>query len=530
MTDAKDGVRSAPTSMNLLSEPIIRLRRVDGKLLSCSLPQLLAHLMADEVESLAALRPHQKQALHCFLVQVGALALLAAGEHEPPADPERWAHLLRGLTPDYANDEPWCLVVEDLSKPAFMQPPLPEGTWAALREIERTPDSLDMLVTAKNHDLKAARVANAEPEHWFYSLVTLQTCEGFLGRGNYGISRMNGGFASRPFVGATPSGVGWGGHLRRDILRLLDTRAETLEAYPGFAVRGGIALVWLAPWDGDSSHSLNELDLFYIEICRRIRLRRENGDIVAARGASRVSRVQMPENTTGLTGDPWTPIDRTGPKPLTVDGSGFGYRRVAALLDESKFQRPPLQIIGDGEKSGAMELVFIATVRGQGETQGYHERRIPVPSAAVPFFLRKSSSPRLGELAKMRVEDVSMTANRALRPALFTLFQAAPDELDFKDPKAKTKAEPHIAAFERLVDARFFTFLFDELTAVPEETEVHRRQWVHFLRDCARDVLATAETGSPISHVRRYRARAAAESTLEGAMRRQFSNYFKEAA
>jgi CRISPR system Cascade subunit CasA len=45
----------------------------------------------------------------------------------------------------------------------------------------------------------------ATPEHWFYALLTLQTMQGFLGAGNYGISRMNGGFASRPSVGLAPS-------------------------------------------------------------------------------------------------------------------------------------------------------------------------------------------------------------------------------------------------------------------------------------------------------------------------------------
>ena len=120
--------------INLLgNHGVIEVQAASGTC-RCSLPDLYAMLMADEVDALPALRPHQKQAVHCFLAQTGAMAMLAAGESEPPGEPERWAELLRGLTPGFENDEPWCLVVDDLSKPAFMQPPVPEGRLGAAQE------------------------------------------------------------------------------------------------------------------------------------------------------------------------------------------------------------------------------------------------------------------------------------------------------------------------------------------------------------------------------------------------------------
>ena len=61
---------------------------------------------------------------------------------------------------------------------------------------ETTPDSIDMLATAKNHDLKASRVSAAESDAWLFALMTLQTCEGWGGATNYGISRMNSGSGS----------------------------------------------------------------------------------------------------------------------------------------------------------------------------------------------------------------------------------------------------------------------------------------------------------------------------------------------
>jgi CRISPR system Cascade subunit CasA len=480
------------------------------------------------------MRPHQKQAVHCFLVQVGALALSAAGEAELPTSANRWSALLRGLTPGFNHDEPWCLIVDDLSKPAFLQPPVPEGTINALPERETTPDGLDMLVTSKNHDLKAGRMTGATLERWVYALITLQTCEGFLGRGNYGISRMNGGFASRPFVGAAPVEGGWAAHIRRDIVQLLARRAEMVEANPAYAETGGLGLVWLSPWDGAHPLKPQQLDPYYVEICRRIRLQRDGAGVVARRGSSSAARIAFPDDLTGMTGDPWTPTDRSAarPKPLTLDATGFTYRRVVSLLDAAKFEAGTLQRIDTTEQVGPMQLVFVATVRGQGETQGYHERRIIVPPRAVPMFLRKASGDRLAPLAKQRVEDVAKVQNKALKPALLTLFQSAPDKLDFKDPKASAKADLFLTTFDHAVDEAFFAYLFTELEhdAHSPAATAARRTWVEFLRKTARDTLATAEAGSPLSHVRRYRARAAAERALEGAIRNLFKDIFDEAA
>ncbi len=86
-----------------------------------------------------------------------------------------------------------------------MQPQVPEGSLANFRNAAAEPDAIDVLITSRNHDLKAARCANSEPEHWLFALVSLQTMQGFPGAGKYGISRMNGGFASRPAVGLVTS-------------------------------------------------------------------------------------------------------------------------------------------------------------------------------------------------------------------------------------------------------------------------------------------------------------------------------------
>ena len=159
-----------------------------------SLPALLAAMARDEVRGLPGLRPHQREPWHAFAVQVGAMALIGAGAPSPPTEETEWRSLLLALTPGLPEGEAWSLVGDDWNRPALLQP-------AVVRDADRadykpgvaTPDALDMLVTSRNHDVKAARMARAADEDWFFALLTLQTTEGYLGAGNFGISRMNGG-------------------------------------------------------------------------------------------------------------------------------------------------------------------------------------------------------------------------------------------------------------------------------------------------------------------------------------------------
>ena len=108
---------------NLLTDPVIRFDKTGGKRAEASLAEVYAVLMADEVDAFPALRPHQRHAWHAFLSQLGAMSMHHAGMIEPPTGANQWTALLRGLTPDFPDDEPWHLAVDDITKPAFMQPP-----------------------------------------------------------------------------------------------------------------------------------------------------------------------------------------------------------------------------------------------------------------------------------------------------------------------------------------------------------------------------------------------------------------------
>ena len=215
---------------NILTESLFRMVKSGGSRVNAPLPEVYASLMADQVEAFPPLRPHQRHAWHAFLVQLGAMAMHRAGMIDPPVQSEEWLRIIRGLTSDeFPDDEPWQLVVDDITKPAFMQPPArSKDRESDFKSPVATPDELDMLVTSKNHDLKSAVALQSAVDDWLLALITLQTMEGFSGQGNYGISRMNGGMSSRPAF-SIASDRRPGIHMKRDIIVLLERRQSLIE-------------------------------------------------------------------------------------------------------------------------------------------------------------------------------------------------------------------------------------------------------------------------------------------------------------
>lgn len=498
--------------LNLLTEPLLRaVLRNQGSFV-LSLPEVYQALACDEVESFAALRPHQRHPWHALLCQLGALACLKAGLAEPPMAAPDWAAILRGLTPGFPGDEPWRLVSPS-DEPAFLQPVV--GPGVGFKPLA-TPDELDMLVTAKNHDLKGSRMAVAKPDDWLFALLALQTAEGFLGAGNFGASRMNGGFANRPGVGLAPPG-GIGNHVLRDIRRLIALEGECLDAHVEYDPDGP-ALIWLEPWDGAASRSRRGLHPYYVEICRRVRLTQSDGVLAARTGNSKAARIAMTKDEAGVTGDPWTPVasEEGKRKALTVDARGFSYRRLSDILFGRGFDPAPLQTFGPGESGEGWSLLCRAITRGQGKTEGYHERRVPIPAPIVRRF-KAGELAAIETLSKTRIAEAG-TVRTALRFALMVLFQNGPERSDFKpqDPSSARRAELFLGRFGRAVDADFFEGLFVEASKDAEDQrEAVRRAWLGELRGKALGILREARSGAPTSAVRRHRATVRAESAFD---------------
>ncbi|MEO5349245.1 MAG: type I-E CRISPR-associated protein Cse1/CasA [Magnetococcus sp. YQC-3] len=498
---------------NLMTEPMIRVGTTTGEVIKQTLPGVLAGLVRDEVVAFAALQPHQSHAWHAFLVQLSAIALHRSGQPAPPPEEAAWRELLRALTADWPEDEPWQLVVSDLTKPAFMQPPVPENTLAGFKNQFFQPDRIDVLVTAKNHDVKMARMGHAHPDHWLMALVSLQGMEGFLGAGNYGIARMNGGFASRPGVGIRP-GPAPGSHFRQDLALLQRYRRELLDNYPDFYKQSsGIALLWLLPWDGQTSLSLAELDPYFIEVCRRMRLLAEPGGITACGTTSKAARIQAKEFK-GVLGDPWTPL--RADTSLTITDKGFDYTLVVNLILGSEEYRPaPAQSHASNAHSGEMEFLARGLTRGQGQTGGYHERRVPIP-ARVGFVLgQPKARESLAHVARNRVEQCGVLASKVLKPALLAMIQEAPDKLNFKD----RRADPWLTRLDHKVDDLFFPSLWHSLELGAAEAEA---DWLRVVRDAAREILEAAKKSLIGGGARRYKTFAAADRLFYGSLCKQF--------
>lgn len=514
----------------LLDEPLIRARLVDGgQTVKYSLPGLLVALARDEVRDFPALRPHQRHPWHAFLVQLAAMALHQAKQDQPFATEQEWKSALQALTPEHPDGAAWCLIAPH-DKPAFMQAPVPGGDVSGWKNSLYAPDELDMLVTSKNHDLKAARMRHAEADDWVLALISLQTQEGFLGAGNYGISRMNGGFASRPALGAVPKGH-WGRRWQRDVTALLNHRDAIVEGM-GLQDENGNGLLWLTTWSGENSLAFSSLDPFYIEFCRRIRLIRPETavQIGAIATGSKAARVEAKERN-GITGDAWMPIDPAAGKALTIGADGFHYKIAAELLFGSKFRSPIAQEIIAADGTEGIAVVAQGVTRGQGKTEGYHERRIPI-SPKMRNMLRQNQTDQLSKIAGERVHAVGQICY-VLKTSIKTLFDnAKPRKKPSDIPESiEAKASKISKQFEQAEDTRFFVDLNAEIEAA--EPDQIRLQWLLAMVDRAEAILKNAFVAGPQSGEQRYRARSAALSRFHGSLRSDktlptLANYYRQ--
>lgn len=328
-----------------------------------TLPGLFAALTRNEIRGFPRLRAHQRAAWHMFRVQLAALALDRSGLSEPPREEAAWRDLLLTLTDGAA--EPWTLVEADRGRPAFLQPPDPGGLkW----ELVPTPDALDLLITSKNHDLKAAQAVRAMPRIGFMPSSRCRPPKATAGAANFGIARMNGGSSSRAMLGLAPAGAdgrpdpsSW---WRRDLDLILRNRNA-----PTVLTRGGPALLWTEPWPEGRQMPAAEMDPLAIEVCRRIRLTDRSGAIQAERAASKAARVEA-KAFAGVLDDPWAPVNTKDatPKTLTLgEGGRFHYSRLVELLSEGDWRAPLAARLDDNEVAGDMVIVAEALAPGEFE-------------------------------------------------------------------------------------------------------------------------------------------------------------------
>lgn len=498
---------------SLLDEPLIRARLVEGgQAVKFNLPGLFVALAHDQVRDFPALRPHQRHPWHAFLVQLAAIALQNARQVQPFATEQEWKDALLALTPEHENGAAWCLIAPH-DKPAFMQAPVPGGKVDGWTNDRPTPDSLDILVTSKNHDLKQARIKKPHPDDWIFALISLQTQAPYPGAGNFGVVRMNGGSSSRPGLGIEPSGDE-GRRWLRDVRIALEENGKILDM--GFKEKAGVALLWQVPWDGNGAYSFSELDPLFIEICRRVRLINSTCGIAAVRTTSKGPRISKEEarSRKGNTGDLWTPVHIREGKSLGVTAMGFDYKRMVDLAFGAEYNKPPAQNIQTEDGTAALALVARAIAGGQSTTDGYHERRIPI-SPKMRNMLQCKKTDQLAKIAGERVDAIGKIRS-VLWSALAALFDQGAAKDKFSD-SAKDKAAVFSKAFEQAEDALFFDELNAEIEAAePNQVRLH---WLLAMVDRAEAILKNAFVAGPQSSEQRYHARSSALSRFHGSLR-----------
>ena len=496
--------------MNLLTEPIFTLP--DGR--RASLPATLCAMAAGEVSTFPALRPHQRPAWHIFLVQLAALSLSRAGRTDVLSEESAWRSALRGLTEEYPDDEPWRLIVESRESPGFMQPPDPGG----LKWTKRpTPDALDMLITARNHDLKQSVALQADAEAWVYALVSLQTCEGYGGRGNQGIARMNGGSASRAMLGLVPANghdhsVHASHHWKRDVRVLLLDREGGKP--PALGTPRGDALLWAKPWPERRQLQLDALDPWFIEVCRRVRLVAGAGGMFAECANATEPRTNA-KAFHGNVGDPWTPVETSAGKSLTISRRGFGYKQICELLYSPKWQLPLLANPASDE-NGDMLLLAEAICRGNSKTEGFKSRTVPVPAKRLRMF----ASGEVGRLAEAQTKEVA-AFDKALRDGL-ALVAAGGDRAAIKKGHYGFTNDAR-ARFDRAADAIFFPSLWAR-TSATDDPHAEAEAKLAFLAELQKEsdkVFAESLPQMPCRAIHRRRAEARARRRYEAILRHE---------
>ena len=494
-----------------------------------SLPLLLGLLCDGQVDGYTGLRAHQTASWHVFLVQLAASILARGPQEQLSCDPVFWRDGLRGLAEGQASA--WHLIEDDVTRPAFLQHPW--TSWEADAESfkarqkrgawvfdwkARTPDELDVLVTAKNHDVKASRISPTDIEAWLYALMVAQTTNGFLGAGNYGIVRMNSGAGSRAVV-SWASSLNASRRFLEELAIVRDLRTSAIRQY-GYCGRG-VVLTWLQKWDRHTHQYMpQDLEPWFIEACRALRLRTTPDSAVAALSATSDGRQIGPKSLeNGDVGDPWTPINvadkKKGRSALTVPPSGFTPKLVTELLFEQGFELTGLQKPRPGREPGW--LLASVLVRGQGTTEGFHHLELMVPAKARLTLIRPNERQQLARLAQKLLTD-AREASAALRTALTIFAEGGGEKPNFDRDSVKRWVEVVMVRFGQMWEQHYFPALW---RGADETGDAVQRDWQEDLARMTQTLLEDALSRLPGTAGRRWRAATRARAALFGILKKK---------
>lgn len=522
------------TALSLLDDDVVRVVH-QQQARRLSLPSLLALLTTGADLNFVALRPHQQPAWHAFLVTLAFHCLEAAGTTELPGDAVGWRTLMQGLTPEFPDGEPWCLVVDEWEKPAFLQSPCAVKQRDDYKRRQESVQEIDLLITSKNHDEKLGKMHRpqaVDADAMVYALVSLQGFAAYGGRTLYNTMRMNGSSSSRSQFRLVFE-RGAGAEFLRDLKALL-AHADSMwhaaaETGLDIGTRQTLRLLWLPAW-GDDSLSLRDVHPWCLEVTRRVRLGMDDKGLHSFVAGSASARVAAKDRA-GLVLDPWVPINRKDaePKALTVSKDSFQYYKLAPILfDPAQFELPVLAQPGADEmqqRAGAT-LVAQVTVGGNCTTDGVIRREVFMP---LPVLRRRSQSPYALALRSQQFIDAASTVQRSvLRPALIQFFDGS-DAPNWKSPDALRAVQTWTALFETQVDEVFYTKLFESIGGDLMD-EPAAAAWFQVMKPIAAGVFLAAVEAMPCSVVSRLMARGRAQRVFDNGLKKHFGGLMLLAA
>jgi CRISPR system Cascade subunit CasA len=187
-------------------------------------------------------------------------------------------------------------------------------------------------------------------------------------------------------------------------------------------------------------------------------------------------------------------------------------------IGASTVELSPLQVLASSDATEGLTLVARALTRGEGKTEGYHERRVRISNRVRRSFMRFEDAEPVARAAQERVLIAGQMQRSVLRPALLALFENGPDKIDFRKEGANRRAQDFLAHFDQLVDRDFFPDLWEEFDDAEAHQEV-RSRWVRGLLKTAEGLLREANESASKAVHRRYRSWARAQSLFHGAAR-----------
>jgi CRISPR system Cascade subunit CasA len=221
----------------------------------------------------------------------------------------------------------------------------------------------------------------------------------------------------------------------------------------------------------------------------------------------------------GNVGDPWIPLTSEG-EAANVSATGWNYDRLRQILLEDGYTWAPCQHHRDDDPK---ELWFYAVglARGQGKTDGFHERWIPIPPSVSGRLFAPESRRELGEVAQERVKRAG-EARKVLHRALVILLASAPENPDFRDYSDRRWLD----RFETHVDTVFFDALWDDADKTKDQ---QKASWDRTLRRIIEDrIWPEAEAEAPVADARRERAQARAWMVLRGGLKKAIPHAYPD--